>query len=49
MPIINCYLNDEDYRRLAKISEELKRDKEELAEAAIAEAINDYLRKQIRG
>lgn len=45
MPILRCYITTEDDALLDRIAEETFRDKEELAEAAISEAINEYFRK----
>lgn len=44
MAILNCYISDDDAKLLDKIAEETHRDKTELAEAAISEAINNYFR-----
>lgn len=45
MPVLNCYISDEDSRLLERISEETGRKQDELAEAAISEAINGYYRR----
>jgi len=44
MPIIQCYLNDEEFANLKKISQEKQETPEFLAEAAISDAICEYFR-----
>jgi hypothetical protein len=42
--ILNCFVSDDTFRRLQKVSIDTGRKVEELAEAAIEEVVGDYFR-----